>query len=147
MRFGELGLAVTRSLVRLVLSPAAILAMINCAACSNDFMNSAVWSEERRIEKFREYQDREIGEPYYGLEEEVCRQRKCIRHEDGWLEVVWEDTFEAGCSIAWMVEPSVTGRYHHPNGMIFDIIGYKRSWRYVSDPGACLFGLDWEGHW
>lgn len=125
----------------------SLIAISVLAACSNDLMNSAVWSEERRMEKFREYHDREIGEPYYGQRSEVCVQRECLIREDGWLEITHERTFEEGCTIAWEVEPTETSRYHHPNGMVFDIVGIKKSWNYVSDPENCLFGLDWEGPW
>lgn len=121
--------------------------LLYAIGCSNELMNSAIYSEQTRIEKFREYHDREIGEPYYGRESVICEQRACTRRADGWLEVTHDGAFEEECTIVWEVEPSATGKYHHRNGIIFDIVGTKRAWRYVSDPGKCLFGLDWEGPW
>jgi hypothetical protein len=126
----------------------AACCLLSCAVgCSNELMNSAFFSDRARLEKFREYHDRQIGEPFYGDESTVCNQHDCSRRADGWLEIVHEGAFEEGCTIVWEVEPSPTGKYHHRNGMVFDIVGTRRAWRYVSDPGECLFGLDWEGPW
>jgi hypothetical protein len=129
--------------------PVALVLLLvgGTSGCSNDFMNTAVWSDETRMRKFREHHDRQVGEPFYGREEEVCGRHQCTRREDDRIEIVQEDTFEEGCSIAWVLDPSVTGKYHHRNGLELDIVGIKRSWRYVSAPDPCLYGLDWEGPW
>ncbi len=130
-----------------VVARTLLLLVGGTAGCSNDVMNTAVWSDETRMRKFQEYHDRQVGEPFYGREEKVCGRHKCTRREDDRLEIVQEDTFEKGCSIAWVLDPSLTGKYHHPNGLELDIVGIKRSWRYVSAPEFCLYGLDWEGPW
>lgn len=126
----------------------AAYCIFQCAVgCSNEFMNSAIYSDRTRIEKFREYHDREIGEPYYGRKAVVCEHRSCSSRSDGWLEITHDGVFEEGCTIVWLVEPSPTGKYPHQNGLILDILGIKRAWRYVSEPSECLYGLDWEGPW
>lgn len=131
------------------LRPGALVLLLfgGTTGCSNDLMNAAVWSDETRMRKFREHHDRQVGEPFYGREEEVCGRRHCDPREDGRLEIVMDDNFEQGCSIVWVVAPSRTGKYHHPNGLELDIVGMKQYWRYAGAPELCLYGLDWEGPW
>jgi hypothetical protein len=130
------------------LSMLGIVASLLVVGCSNEILNAAFYSTEDRLRKFREYHDREIGEHYVGILSEVCSRRSCATGKDGMLEISHESVFEEDCDIVWIVEPSETGKYHHPtNGLTLNCVGTKRSWRYASDPNHCLFGLDWEGPW
>lgn len=136
------------SLVVMYVPLLAVVGLFGLAGCVNEFMNSAMYSEETRIRKFREYHDQQLGKPYYGVEENVCGKLECVRRPDGLLEITWENTFEEGCTIVWVVAPTESKVYRHPtNGLLMDIIGIKYSWHYDSNPEKCLYGLDWEGPW
>ena len=116
---------------------------------SNEQQNSLWWTKEERIQMFKRDRDREIGLPYYlsKPEQQWCEITQCIKVDDKTSEYISKEDPLKTCVIAWVVNTTAKGPYHHPNGMVFDIAGMKKGWRYISDPQLCFTTIMFNGPW
>src|SRR6267154_2229843 len=101
---------------------------------SNEQQNALSHTKEERVQMFKRDKDREVGLPYYfynSSEQEWCEATQCIKVDDKTTEYTPKEDSTKKCVIAWNVDTTSKGPYHHPNGMVFNIAGMKKSWRYV----------------
>jgi len=98
-------------------------------------------SVETQHKDFIAYTNREVGEPLYGN----GYGYRIVVISPTESEFIPDPMPEGG--VAWMVDTSKKGDYHHPNGTVFEIRGIKKSWRFVGDPMKCLMKIKWGGPW
>lgn len=88
-------------------------------------------SVESEKQLFVDTHNYEIGEPFYDHEK---RGMKEVKISDSISEFVPESIPSDGAVVAWTVDTTKRGAYHHSNGMTFQIEGIKKSWRLLGDP-------------
>jgi hypothetical protein len=116
------------------ISPAAVLAvgLVMASGCA---------SIEAQHRDFIAQTDRQIGEPFYGN----GYGYRVVAINSTESEFIPDPMPEGG--VAWTVDTSRRGAYHHPNGVTFEIQGMKKSWRFIGDPMKCLLKVNWGGPW
>jgi hypothetical protein len=95
--------------------------------------------------RFIEYQNAQIGLPFYAYE---LQGRHEIKINETESEFVPDSIPPGGAGLVWKVDTSTRGPYLHPNGLTFQIEGIKKSWRIIGDPQKCLIKINWwSGNW
>jgi hypothetical protein len=88
--------------------------------------------------RFRDSCNREIGEPFYVHDAENRDERVISANLS---EFVPRSLKPGQCVVVWTVDTTERGKYRHPNGTTFDIMGYKKSWRYSGNSQNCMIEL------
>jgi hypothetical protein len=102
-------------------------------------------STEAKRQLFIRIKDSEIGKPLYDFEAREMREEKISETTSEFIQI---DVDENDCGIAWLVDTRRAGEYVHPtNGLVFNIMGIKVSWRIIGNPEDCQTELDWAGPW
>ncbi len=88
-------------------------------------------SVESQKRLFVDIHNSEIGRPFYDHEKPGMKE---VKISDSISEFVPETIPTDHAVVAWTVDTTSRGPYHHPNGMTFHIQGIKKSWRLLGDP-------------
>jgi len=93
---------------------------------------------------FVDMHNSEIGRPFYDHEKPGMKE---VKISDSVSEFVPEMIPSDRAVVAWTVDTTSRGPYHHPNGMTFQIEGMKKSWRLLGDPELGRTKINWWGPW
>ncbi len=101
-------------------------------------------SVESQKRLFVDMHDSEVGRPFYDHEK---RGMKEVKISYSLSEFVPESVPADRAVVAWTVDTTSRGPYHHSNGMTFQIEGIKKSWRLLGDPELARTKINWWGPW
>jgi hypothetical protein len=106
-------------------------------------MRAGCMSLKAKRQMYIDIKNDEIGLPFYVFDKDGTLEIK-ISESD--FEFIQDPIPENGCGIAWIVDTSERGSYQHPtNGLIFQIEGFKKSWRFIGNPDHCMGEINWLG--
>lgn len=111
-----------------------ILLIMMCTGCM---------SIKAKRQLYIDMKNAEIDQPFYEYEKDGTTENKI---SESVSEFIQEPIPESSCRIAWLVDTSKRGSYEHPtNGITFEIEGFKKSWRFISNPDNCMTEINWLG--
>jgi hypothetical protein len=111
------------------------LSLLVCALC---LVGCQSVESQKRL--FADVHNSEIGRPFYDHEKPGMKE---VKISDSMSEFVPETIPSDRAVVAWTVDTSTRGPYHHPNGTTFQIEGIKKSWRLLGDPEKARTKIDW----
>lgn len=101
-------------------------------------------SVESQKRVFADIHNGQIGSPFFTYEKPGMKE---VRISDTMSEFVPEVIPVDRAVVAWTVDTTTRGPYHHRNGMTFQIEGLKKSWRVLGDPELARTSISWLTPW
>jgi hypothetical protein len=99
----------------------------------------------RQKQRFTEQNNYQIGRPFFPNERGGTKEVRISATVSEFVPMVIPDDRAV---VAWTVDISQRGQWHHPtNGMTFEIEGIKKSWRLLGAPEKARSKINWWGPW